>query len=304
MENLKRKSFYGISAALAAEIFWGLAFIFCKVALKYVTPIMLLAIRYIVSFIFMSLLILTRAIKVSYKGKNLLGLTLMAIAQPVLYFIFEQYGMDMTSSALAGVIIALVPVFVFIMSGPFLNEKPTVLQVAGCMVSLCGVAVISMLSFGGKSGNPLGIILLFGAVISAAVFNILSRKHSGEFTPFERTYFMTVLAAITFNAIAFISLKGKAVPMLKAAFSHPDFIFSVLFLGLICSTVSFLLYNYAVSLISVTKASVFSNVCTVVSVLAGRFILNEDFSLVKLLLCVPVIAGIIAVNYQKEKKNE
>lgn len=41
-----------------------------------------------------------------------------------------------------------------------------------------------------SGGSLLGIFILLGAVISAAVFNILSRKFSENFTPMELTYAM------------------------------------------------------------------------------------------------------------------
>ena len=113
----------GTAAALAANIIFGCSFIFSKKALSAAHPLMILSVRFTVAFIAMSLLILTGKFRLSLKGKPKKRLLIMALAQPLLYFIFELYGLSLVSSALSGVIIALVPVAVMLLSLLFFGRK-------------------------------------------------------------------------------------------------------------------------------------------------------------------------------------
>ncbi len=291
----------GMWAALAANIIFGFSFLFSKMALTVAHPLLILAVRFTVAFIALNLLVLFGFVKVKLKGKKKGGLFLMALAQPFLYFIFELYGISLTSSALSGLIISLVPVAVMLLSTLFLKEKPTALQCICSAISLVGVGAVSILSDDGNQNKLLGIILLLLAVVSAAVFNILSRRESVSFSPFERTYFMFLIGFVGFNAVALFFLRGEYFSGLVTAFSSFQFIISIIYLAVVSSVAAFILYNYSTSRISVVRSSSFSNIITVVSLFAGIIILKEKFSLTEILLCIPIILGVWGVNLKDSK---
>lgn len=286
----------GMLAALTANLIFGFSFLFSKTALLVAHPLLILAVRFTFAFAALNLLILFGLVKVKFRGKKLGGLILMALAQPFLYFIFELYGISLTSSALSGLIISLVPVAVMFLSTAFLKERPTVLQIVCSVISLIGVGAVSVLSNDGNKTTVIGIVLLLLAVVSAAVFNILSRKKSADFSPFERTYFMFLIGFIGFNILAVTVLKGDYLSGLALCFKSADFIISILYLSIVSSVMAFILYNYSTSRIGVVRSSSFSNIITVVSVIAGILILKESFSALQILLCVPIVLGVWGVN--------
>ena len=285
----------GAAAALAANTIFGFSFIFSKMALSAAHPLIILSVRFTVAFIVMSLLTLTGKFRLSLKGKPKKKLLIMALAQPLFYFIFELYGLSLVSSALSGVIIALVPVAVMLLSTLFLGEKPGLLQGVCTAVSLISVSVMSIISNDGKQNRISGILLLIAAVLCSAVFNILSRSESERFSPFERTWFMFLIGAVGFNAAAIAVLRGKYISELVAACSA-DFLVAIFYLAVVSSVAAFLLYNYSTTLISATRAASFSNIITVVTVIAGVTILHEHFTPVQYILCAFIILGVWGVN--------
>ncbi|MBQ3182307.1 MAG: DMT family transporter [Clostridia bacterium] len=289
-------------AAIICNVIFGLSFMFAKVALEYAHPLIILSVRFTIAFAVMNLMWLFRIVKLNLKGKPKKYILLMALAQPFLYFIFELYGIELTSSALSGVIISLVPVFVLIMSSVFLKEKPTLGQVIFSLISLAAVIGISLGSNDGNKNHLIGILLLLGAVIAGSTFDILSRKESGVYSPFERTYIMFLCGMVGFNITALCGLGKDYFPMLKEAVVHPEFWGSMGYLAIISSIAAFMLLNYSIGIIGTVKNASFANLITVVSVLAGILILKERLSLIQLLLCVVIIVGVIGVNkYNNEK---
>lgn len=292
-----RKHFLGIFCALLANIIFGFSFIFSKMALSVSEPLIILAVRFTVAFLCLNILMCLGLFKINFKIFKNPALWFMALAQPFLYFIFELYGLSLVSSALSGVIIALVPVGVMLFSAAILKEKPNFIQWIFTAVSIIGVSLISILSNDGNKNYVLGIILLIGAVICAAIFNILSRKQSTVTSPFERTYAMFFIGFLGFNIIGAIRYKAQFVPLILKSFQYQEFIIAIIYLAVISSVLAFLVYNFATSNITVIEASSFSNIITVVTVLAGVFILKESLNLWGYILCGIIIMGVWGVNW-------
>ena len=291
-----KKYLYASAAALATNVIFGFSFLFSKVALSFAHPLVIIAVRFTVAFTLLTLLWGIGVFKMSFKNKPKGRLLAMALAQPVLYYICELYGIKLTSSALSGVIISLVPVVVIILSTLFLHERPTPKQILFSALSLAAVALISISSNDQNDTTVFGILLLLGAVLCASVFNILSRNQSKEYSPVERTYVMFFFGTVSFNLIALATLGSDYTNEITHAISHPEFIGAIAYLSILSSIIAFLFYNYSTTILPPVKSASYSNLITVVSVLAGIFILGEALSPFTLICCGAVIIGVIGTN--------
>ncbi len=292
----KSKQIKGSVAALIVNLIFGFSFLFSKVALSFAHPLIILAVRFTVAFAVLNLLWMFGIVKMSFKGKPKKRILLMSLAQPLLYFILELYGIENTSSAMSGVIISLVPVVVIVLSTIFLKEKPTLSQVLFSLLSLSAIVVISILSDDGAKNKLFGILLLLGATLCAAIFNILSRTESEHYSPFERTYIMFLVGTVGFNTIALAGLRGNYCTELVSAVSSIEFWGAIIYLSVASSIIAFMLYNYSTSVITPVRSASFSNLITVVSVLAGLLILKESMSIPQLICCGLIIVGVFGVN--------
>ena len=300
----QQKRALGIICALMANIIFGFSFIFSKTALSISHPLVILAVRFTVAFALLNILWAIGIFKINTKAFKEPALWLMSLAQPFLYFIFELYGLSLVSSALSGVVIALVPVAVMLLSTTILKEKPTALQWLFTIISIIGVSAISIIGNNGERNYTLGIFLLVGAVLCAGLFNVLSRRQAKSTTPFERTYVMFLIGFIGFNITAIIGLKENFIPVLLQSVTNIKFVIAIIYLAIIASVLAFLLYNFATANITAVEASSFSNIITVVTVLAGVLILKERMSIIGFALCVLIILGVWGVNIFTNKPNK
>ncbi len=296
----KRDNIIGVLAALIPNIIFGFSFLFSKIALSAAHPLIILAVRFTAAFLLLNILWAVGLVKLNFKGKNIKKILIMALCQPLLYFILELYGIACTSSAISGVIISLVPIGVIVISSVFLKEKPTVLQIVFSVISLISVAAISILSNDGNKNSIIGIVLLLGAVICAAVFNILSRSEAEKFTPVERTYMMFLVGAVGFDIISMAVLRGNLVPQFLSAAASYEFWGAIVYLAGLSSIAAFLMYNWATTKIDAVRASSFSNVITVVSVFAGVVINGEKLTALQLVFCLLIIIGVYGANRSKK----
>ncbi|MDN5332356.1 MAG: hypothetical protein PWP45_1581 [Tepidanaerobacteraceae bacterium] len=149
---------------------------------------------------------------------------------------------------------------------------------------------------GTYDGN-IGLLFLFGAVISAAFFNIFSRKFSLNYSPFEITFVMMWVGAAFFNLIAFIlHLKSGKLEGFFAQLSDFQVVFALLYLGIGSSVIAFFLVNSSLSRLPASRSAVFSNLTTVISVLAGVVFRHEPFTLTHAVGAFMILVGVWGTN--------
>jgi drug/metabolite transporter (DMT)-like permease len=285
-------------AAIISSILFGLSFLFSKIALAVASPIALVAFRFLLAFSVMSALIVFKIFKISYKNKPIKELILLCLAEPVVYFIFETYGIRETSSSIAGLMLSIIPIAVTILGVYFLKEIPSIKRIMFIVISVSGVAIIGVMSASNNADTSLkGIILLLGAVTCAGLFTIISRKASKHFTPFEITYFMMGCGALFFNIIWISNLimRGEITTYFEPL-KNSEFLIPVLYLGILSSVAAYLLINYTLSKIDASNTSVFANISTIVSVVAGVLILKEAFHFYDFIGSALILIGVWGTN--------
>lgn len=290
----------GMLAAAAAYTIFGLSYLFSKMALNVAEPMILLCVRFSVTFLVLNILALTGVMKLQVKGKNLLGPILVGILQPVLYFVFENYGLKYTTTSFTGVISAISPVFTAILGAIILREKPNWRQWVCIGISIVGVLMISLGSNNGVN-TPLGCICLLIAYFSGSFYSILIRKLSRKFTPFALTYIMFTVGFVFFTALAFIQYREQTISMLTSALSHKDFVLSCLYLGAAASVGAYMLANYSLAKLPVTRSTIFGSFSTVVSVLSGIIIMGDPFTPVSIVAFLLIMVGVWGVNQFSKK---
>lgn len=293
-----------IAGILFATIF-GFSFMFSKVVLEsgFVSPIGLIAYRFLVAFMAFEILRRFKIIHIRFDRSTFKYFFWVAFFQPILYFLFETFGLSKTTSGEAGMMIALIPIFVTILSSLILKEKPNLVQIGFIILSVSGVLFIQVMkSNQGLSYNLLGFLLLLGAVLSAAFFNIASRKASLVLTPFEVTYFMMMLGALAFNSIYVVQLllQGDIIGYFENAM-HLTVVLPILYLGLIASILGFALVNYALSKAPAHITSIYANLSTLVAVAAGAILLGEKLEYYHLIGSLMIVSGVYGtVFFRKE----
>ncbi|QEK12775.1 DMT family transporter [Crassaminicella thermophila] len=300
---MKDKKILPILAGVTTSIIFGFSFLFTKEALDYINPFDLLSLRFGTAALVLISLRSMGIIKTDYKGKNIKALFVLALFQPVLYFIFEIMGVSRTTTSEAGIMMALIPIVVTCLASVFLKEIPSKPQVASVFISLFGVCFVVLMKDMSTSGSILGIFFLIGAVFCAAILNILSRKLSISFKPAEITLFMMCIGALFFNGISILNhgIKGDMLNYI-IKLKEIKVVIAVLYLGVLSSVVAFFLTNYNLSKLEASRAAVFANLTTVISVFAGVFIRKESFTIYQFLGTCMILLGVWGTNYYGEKK--
>jgi drug/metabolite transporter (DMT)-like permease len=286
-----------------ASIF-GLSFLMTKGALEAFSPFELLFLRFALATAALGALAIARLIRLDFKGKPMLQLALLCFFQPVLYFALETYGLKETASSTAGLILGALPAAVAALSVPMLKERLSPRQAIGLCVSVAGVALIVLdgrmrSGSGGATDSLRGVLLVIGALASAALYNVYSRRASAHFSPAETTFAMMASGAASFGLFALVEnlLPGatRQGPGILAR-ATPAAWGAVAYLGLLSSVLAFFLVNLSLSRLKASQASIFGTLTTLVALIAGVCFRGESLSLVELAGAAAVIGGVWATN--------
>lgn len=288
--------------AYIASIAWafiiGLSFMFVKMTLEVATPLDTLAHRFTIAFVVATIFILFSKNKLKVGWKDLVKIAPLAILYPILFFAFQVFGLARTSSSEAGMIQATVPIFTLLLAILILKERAKRGQLISVCLSVLGVVYLLVMSgAGAEQANIVGSVFIIVSAITNALYNVFARKITQQYSVFTITYIMTLFGFVGFNVLAMGKhmIEGTTGEFLQP-FLHWDFVLAILYLGVLSSLVTSYLSNFALSKIEASQMSVFSNVATLITIVAGVLFLQEALHFYHLIGGIMIIIGVVGTN--------
>ncbi len=304
MRNIIANNIHIFSGLGFATIF-GFSFFFTAEALDHIDVYHFLSFRFVLAALVMTILNVLKIVRIPL-NRDILNrdVLIMVLLQPIIYFAAESTGIMLTSSSEAGLMIALIPIFVAILSGIILKEHPTLQQYPFILLSVVGVIIIAVMQ--GKvnlTTNYLGTGLLLLAVLAAAVYNLVTRKLTGFHSPLALTYYMMMGGALAFTLMALLRLLARGeVSRYFAPLSEANIYFPLLYLGIFSSVLAFFLINFTLAKVTAAQTTVFANLSTIIAVLAGVLLRSEPFFFYHFWGGLLIITGVAGTNYFAEEK--
>jgi len=216
----------------------------------------------------------------------------MVLFQPCLYFLFESNALTLTTSSQAGIISACLPLMVAVAAFFFLSESMNARTIVGLVLSISGVVLLTLFqSEQANASRPvLGNLLEVFAMASACANIILIKKLSSRYNTWSLTGMQVIAGTLFFlPGIRYISILDPSIWTMKL-------IGLLFYLGICVSFLSFGLYNWGISKIEASRASIFINLIPVTAILLGWLILGETLNPKQIAATVIVIFGVFLSN--------
>ena len=285
------------TALVTAMVLWSSTFVALKFSFRYFPPMFVIFARmFIAAICFLPILPFVKPKK--KKKKDICLMISLAVFEPCFYFVFEAMALKNTTSSQAGMITALLPLLVAVCAPFFLSEKVSKKTYAGFFIAITGALILSASgSSNAESPNPLlGNFYEFIAMCCATGYTVLLKKLCNDYSPFFITAVQTFCGAIFFAVIFFTG----STPLPAQWPLIPSLI--LIYLGIFITMGAYGLYNFGVSKIPASQASVFINLIPIFSVLWGWWLLNERFSPVQCASGALILIGVWA-SQDKDEKN-
>ena len=237
MHNETKYSFLIIIATLS----WGVTFPLIKISLEYMSPVIFLAIRFLISTIVMIPFIKNRS--------DLTGLRQGFIAGFYLFlgYYFQTIGLYFTTPAISGFVTGLYIVLVPVIAYLIYRQRISKSDLSAVTLAFVGLLIITV----GEVSNfslQLGDLLTFICAVGYAMQIIyVSRNNKLDMVKF------------TFFQMAAVSLYSTiAIPtfMIYFNFSSPILIFTIVFTAIFAGVVAYFITNKALVYVKPEKASI------------------------------------------------
>lgn len=274
-------------ALAGAVLLWGTSYAAAKTALQQVTPGTLMGLRMMLA----SLVLLpfwSRLPRPVYCQGDWRWLLAVGLLQPCLYYLCETQALQYTSSAQAGTIAALVPLFVAVMARIWLGELMSRPVMVGLAASLCGVGLLSATASGSAvAPNPLlGNSLELLAMVCAASYMVLLKRLSERYD----TWWLTGVQNLM-GVLFFLPAVWQSRASLLAVDVHGWL--AIGYLGGIVTLGGFGLYNMAMRWLPASEAALSINLVPVLAILVGWLGLGEALSAGQVVAALLILGGVL-----------
>lgn len=276
-----------IAAIVAAVCLWGGSFSIMRVLVRTLSSWSVVWLRMAIGLLCV-LPFRKKLYSVSYKKGDWKILLPMVLFQPCLYFFLESNALRFTTSSQAGVVSALVPLMVALGAWVFLSEAISRKTIIGLLLSIAGVVLLTIFGRADEqAANPvLGNLMEVGAMAAAAANMLIIKKLSHRYNPWALTALQTLAGFVFFMPGFFLLF--QADPSLW----NWRIILSLVYLGAFVTLGAFGMYNWGMSRIPASSASVFINLIPVIAVFIGWIALQESLAPAQFFSALLVIGGV------------
>ena len=271
-------------ALAAIWLIWGLNWVVMKSANTYFPPILFVAWRFGSGALILLAVAYWRKIPLP-DAKFLPWIILTGLLQLTLNNVTAQVGMQSISAGMAAVLNYTAPLWTAILAHFALNERLTRVKLFGVLLAIVGLYVLMGLQ--GVEDLTSAFIIISGAVCMACS-NIVVKLRLTKCDMVQLTTWQMVFGAAALIIYVTLFPQGDVNWCLPA-------VLCVLYYGALASALAFFLWNYVLSHIEASTASIATLVAPVVGVLGGVAILGEPFTAYIVLGIVLIFAGILIV---------
>lgn len=260
--------------SLFAILLWGMSYLWSDSLLALGIPVeYMVFVRISIAGIVLLVFNVLSGRNMKIKKKDLPKFLLLALFEPFIYFVCETYGIRFTGSpTISSLFIAAAPIFSVAVGIMVFKERFTLLNMAGILVCLGGIVMVTLCSETMGDAFLLGLFLLLIAVLSEVGHASFTKCLADTYEPSVIVMYQFLIGSVYLLPL-FLGpgLRNfDAEVYLSWAVWKP-----VICLAVLCSSVAFGLWAYTIKYLGVAKSSIFMSTIPVFTALAGWLLGQE-----------------------------
>ncbi len=286
-------------AAILFSIIVGFSFLGVKNGIDYSDSLHILVHRYNAAFIFLVLMnIIGWGNK--KKGKKPKRVIFLIAFFYVFFMVFQTVGLIFSNTIEGALIFAAIPIFSKMIARFLLRERTSFIQNFFMIVTIASLMAMILLSTTNLTINWIGAVLLLVSSIFLSFSNVFMRYVRYEYTPFEVSGSIITFGFLFFNLIAVIYARSMgSFEFYIEPITHWEFVLSSVYLGVFATFISSQLMAYMLSRLDTVKATIFGNVSTVISIIAGSMLLHEPLHTYHWILTSVILLAVVGLSMTK-----
>jgi drug/metabolite transporter (DMT)-like permease len=281
-------------ALIATTLVWGGSFVAIKQALRYLSPLELILMRFVPASLAFALLILwrERTVPARLLREQWRSLCLMGLFGVAAYHLALNTGERMIPAGTASLIVAVNPAFIVVLSTLFLRERVTWIQILGLSMAFLGLFIVVRYASGGELDLTYlrGVLITLIAPLSWAVYTVVSRPVAMRYPPLA----VTGMGTATGTAVMLFAARPA---LLDAAMGMPwDGWASVAFLALVCTVGGVTVWVTALQQLEAASVGVFIYLVPLWAAVLSKLVLGEGLTVALMVGALIVVGGVALAN--------
>ena len=281
--------------ALFAVVVWGASFIATKVALRDVSPVTIVWLRFAMGVVILGAAVARQGQFALPNWKEWGYFALLGFLGITFHQWLQSNGLQTSEAGATAWIVATTPVFMALLGWLTLKEGLSLARIGGITMAFIGVLLVvskgDLASVSvGKFGAP-GDVLILISSINWAVFSVLSRRGLKSH-PASLMMFYVMTSGWLFTSILFFT---GTDPGELANLTLNGWI-GIVFLGVFCSGLAYIAWYDALQSLSAAQTGSFLYIEPLVAVVVAFFVLNEAIVPASLLGGGIILFGVWLVN--------
>lgn len=262
------------SLLLALVAMWGSSFMFIKIGIATVPPVTLVAVRLALGAVILYAIMRARGLALPPTDRRWLPYIALAILGNCLPFFLIAWGQQFIDSALAGILISIMPLATLVLAHFFIaGDRMTVHRAAGFAIGFAGIVVLmgpaALAGLGGAAGKALAqAAVLAGALCYAGNSVLAQRTIAADFLVASTA--VLIAAAVLMLPVALV------VDYPYAGAPTAGSIAAILWLGIGPTALATILYFQLIAAAGPTFMANVNYLSPVVALLAGVLLLGEQ----------------------------
>lgn len=291
---MSRETLLPRSAALAAITLWGISFVATKAALAEASPITVVFTRFALGAALLVALRQARREPIMPARAHWGAVALLAFVGVFVHQMLQVHGLALTTAIRTGWLIGLIPIWSAILSSVLLRERFGAQKIAG--IALGAIGALLVVTRGEISSRVLalpstrGDLLVLASTVNWAIYTVLGaaalvRIGSGRATA----------AVMLFGCVMLIPFFVLARGWRDYTHLSLGGVGAIVFLGIGCSGLGYLLWNYALERLETSRVAAFLYLEPLVTLAAAVLLLHETVTLTTVVGGLIVLLGVAAV---------
>ncbi|MEE4566117.1 DMT family transporter [Paenibacillus polymyxa] len=166
-----------------------------------------------------------------------------------------------------------------------------------CGIALAMIGVYFLTSVGESSDGKnqlIGNLILIGTGFAWAFYTFMTRKVVDKYPPVTLSFYQTVAGSIFFIPLALLEKDSWQAPTTGS-------FMLLMYLGVFCSVIAFLLYNYGLIKLSPSSSVSLMNLVPIFGVLFSVLLLHETITWRQIIGGLVVILGVLMSAHQTSR---
>lgn len=289
-ESPKKSRTWRADAALAGNtLIWGSTFVLVQAALKDVSPIVFLAIRFSIATAALALLFRSRTRYRPTRGGLIAGGCLFA------GYLFQTVGLQFTTASKSAFITGLAIPLVPLLSSIVYFSRPRFFELAGILCATSGMGLMTLPGDSLRIGR--GDLLTFFCAVAFAAHIIAVGHYSGRIS-FESLSFMQVAAAAVLGLSTFWWIEKPVIHL------TPVVLIALAMTGLLATALAFTVQAWAQQHTTATRTALIYSLEPVVAWLTSFWLMGELLSRRAAVGAALILTGILLVELKRVHSTE